>query len=98
MLQRLDPDVLEQDRERFTQIQGHEPFTAGEIDGVCEELNCPGEQIFLVWDPDRFCVLGAAHGYDDAVAVAELFDDVVIRPFLTGVPATEPEPDDVENG
>lgn len=42
ILQKLDPDVLERERERFTQIQGHEPMTAEEIDILCEELNRSG--------------------------------------------------------
>ena len=62
-----------------------------EIDDLCERLNCPGEEIYLAWDADQFRVMGAAHRHVDAVAIAEEFDDVVVRPFRTGMTTRDVE-------
>lgn len=65
-------------------FHGQRRLSDREIDALCEELNIPGEQMWLGYDPDGNKLFGPFdHPNVAAFAVAGM-DDVIVRPFLTG--------------
>ena len=77
-------DVVHSGQLVYEQFDDVEVMNVDELDELCEELNCPGEEIYLAWDPDQFRVLAVATRHEDAVDAVSCLDDVVVRPFLTG--------------
>jgi len=65
-----------------------------QIDRLCEDLNCPGEEVYLAWDHDAREVVFAGGSLAEVRHAVDELDDIVIRPFLTGAPEVTDDVDE----